>query len=97
MHRNSGRSIEHRFDDIASGQRDGPSEPAGDDDVAGLDAPALQRELLDEPDNTRRRVTRSRSPRSRTALGAVVEEHDADLVEVLDARQCRPDDHLRGG
>ena len=57
MYRNSSLIIEHRFDVIAEVEGYGSSQPASDDDVASLDAPTLERQLADQPDNTRRRVT----------------------------------------
>ena len=53
MYRNSGLVIEYRFNEIAEVERYGPSQPAGDDDVARLDVPTLQCQLADQPDNTR--------------------------------------------
>lgn len=44
--------VEHRFDAIAEVQRYGPSQSAGDDDVASPDALTLQGQLADQPDNT---------------------------------------------
>ncbi len=41
MYRDSSLIIEHRFYVIAEVQRYGPSQSAGDDDVASLDVPTL--------------------------------------------------------
>jgi hypothetical protein len=49
--------VEHRFDAIAEVQRYGASQSAGNDDVPSLDVPTLQRQLADQPDNTRRWMT----------------------------------------
>ena len=57
MYRDSSLIIEHRFNVIAEVERYGPSQPAGDDDVAGLDVPTLQGQLADQPDNTGRGMT----------------------------------------
>ena len=57
MYRDSSLIIEHPFDTIAEVQRYGPSQSAGDDDVAILDVTALQGQLADQPDNTGRWMT----------------------------------------
>ena len=57
MHCDSSVIVEHRFDAIAEVQRYGASQSAGNDDVPSLDVPTLQRQLADQPDNTRRWMT----------------------------------------
>jgi hypothetical protein len=57
VYRDSSLTIEHRLDEIAGVQRYGPSQPASDDNVSGLDVPTLLGQLADQPDNTRRRMT----------------------------------------
>ncbi len=73
MYRNSSLIIEQRFNVIAEVQRYGPGQSTGDDDVASLDVPTLQRKLADQPDDTGRWMTRRRSPRRRTAFRTVVQ------------------------
>ena len=57
MYRDSSLVIEHRFNVIAEVQRYGPSQPAGDDDVASLDEQTLQCQLANQPDNTQSGMT----------------------------------------
>ena len=57
MYRYSSLVVEHRFDVIAEVEGYGASQPASDDNVSGLDAPTLQGQLADQPDDTRRRMS----------------------------------------
>jgi hypothetical protein len=51
MYRDACLVVEHRFDVIAELQRHSPGQPAGDDDVAGMEQPTLQGQLRDQPDD----------------------------------------------
>ena len=57
IYRDSRLGFEHRFNVIAEVQRHGPSQSAGDDDVASLDVPILHGQLADQPDNPGRWMT----------------------------------------